>query len=98
MSLFQSQFLGKQRGDEFQALDFVTDIGHVRFLLLQNLINVIHRYSLGGWIHHSVPVREGYEKNMSYASETQQAGSAESTRSRYRLSTVSQNSFPYAHL
>jgi hypothetical protein len=28
--------------------------------------------------HHSVPVREGYEKIMSFASETQRAGSAES--------------------
>src|SRR3989442_15960371 len=55
-------------------------MGNVCFLLLQNFINMLHRYSLGGWTHHSVPVREGYEKNMSFASETQQPGSAESVQ------------------
>jgi hypothetical protein len=54
----------------------VTDMGNVCFLLLQNFINMLHRYSVGG-THHSVPVRESYEKNMNSASETQRAGSAE---------------------
>ena len=35
-----------------------------------------------------VPVRKRYEENMSYASETQPAGSAESLASAYQLSTT----------